>query len=148
VVLQDRIMTVLISSALVLLPILFSICELWTNAASEWVGLQLRVDLYPSFSQRGHLLARRDLSAMCCVVFATNANGGATWQSLGPSVRPPPGAGPLSPSPWPQGTTVRPTSELLGNRTSFQTPECMSSLRTGNPPAPTPTPNCIEKAIY
>jgi hypothetical protein len=54
-------------------------------------------------------------------------NGGATRQSLGPSVRPPPGAAPLSPSPRPQGSTVRPTSELLGNSTSFQTPECMST---------------------
>lgn len=46
-----------------------------------------------------------------------------TRQSLGPSVRPPPGVAPLSPSPRPQGSTVRPTSELLGNSTSFQTPE-------------------------
>lgn len=43
-------------------------------------------------------------------------------QSLGPSVRPPAGLAPLSPRP--QGSTVRPTSELLGNSTSFQTPEC------------------------
>lgn len=42
-------------------------------------------------------------------------------QSLGPSVRPPAGLAPLSPRP--QGSTVRPTSELLGNSTSFQTPE-------------------------
>ncbi|KAG8797655.1 hypothetical protein FRC16_008657 [Serendipita sp. 398] len=48
------------------------------------------------------------------------APGSKARQSMGPSVRPA-GLAPLSPRP--QGSAVRPTSELLGNSTSFQTPE-------------------------
>ena len=174
-------MTVLISSALVFLPILFSICELWTNAASEAVsGSDCSFEstsLLAFASAAIFSLDATHLSAVCCVVFLHHArrrrrvvvvcrpsarlnpkliwnyqhqhphclnkekkptstmsrpspstspspgpaatNGGATRQSLGPSVRPPPGAGPLSPIPWPQGSTVGPTSKLLGNSTSF-----------------------------